>query len=463
MANFDLTRRAFLASATTSMALVGAKAAPNTAKVVPGKISPNEKLNIASIGLGLQGFLDVCECHRENIVALCDVDTKRAARAFICFPRAKKYKDYRNMLEEMPEIDALTISTPDHTHAPAAYMAMKMGKHVYVQKPLAHTVAEARLLANTAKEMDVVTQMGNQGQCFCDLRDVCEMIWTDAIGKVREVHAWSNVPGWPNHGYPKQLKPQAGPEYLDWDRWIGCAPTRPFNHGYMPFNWRAWQDFGSGALGDMLCHTMNPAFVALKLIEAKDYTVEVIQQRGRNAQTFPLSTTVKYTFPARGDMPPVDLYWYDGHWKDEKTGQEVYNQPPRPEGVKKDQILGDDNMNGSYLVGEKGIITLGAYGDYPRLLPEDKMADYKKPEPWLERIPEDNSYQNWIDGIKENKKAASDFSCAAPLTELAQLGNLAIKLNKKLLWDAEKGIIKNVPNSGALISKEYRKGWELPV
>ncbi len=463
MDNFDLTRRAFLASATTSMALVGAIAAPNTAKVVPGKISPNEKLNVAAIGVGGQGGGDIYECRRENVVALCDVDAKRAARLFNRFRKAKKYLDYRNMLEEMPEIDALTISTPDHTHAPAAYMAMKMGKHVYVQKPLAHTVAEARLLTNTAKEMGLVTQMGNQGQCFPDMPEVCEMVWTDAIGKVREVHAFSDVPGWPNHGRSKHLKPQVAPEYLDWDRWIGCAPPRPFNQAYMPFDWRAWQDFGSGSLGDMLCHTVNPAFMALKLVEAKEYTVEVLQKRGRNAQTYPLSTTVKYSFPARGDMPPVDVYWYDGHWTDEKTGQKVYNRPPWPRGLKKDQVLGEDNLNGSYLAGEKGIITLDAYGEYPRLLPEEKMADYKKPDPWLERVPGGNPYQNWLDAIKGNKKAASDFSLSGPLTELAQLGNLAIKLDKKLVWDAEKGTIKNLSNSDELITKEYRKGWELPV
>ncbi len=463
MANFDLTRRAFLASATTSMALVGANAAPNTAKVVPGKVSPNEKLNVAAIGAGGKGGGDIYACRRENIVALCDVDAKRAEKAFSHFRKAKKYLDYRNMLEEMPEIDALTISTPDHTHAPAAYMAMKMGKHVYVQKPLTHTVAEARLLANTAKEMDVVTQMGNQGHCGNGVRDLCEMIWTGAIGNVREAHVWTHRPVWANQGRPDPLEPQVTPEHLDWDRWIGSAPMRPYNRGYAPHDWRAWMDFGGGALGDMACHIMDPIYMSLKLVEAKDYTVEVVEQRGSNDQTFPLTSTIKYSFPARGDMPSVDVYWYDGHWTDEKTGKEIYNQPARPEGVPEDQELGDSNMNGSYMIGDKGIITQGEYGGRARLLPDEKMVDYKKPEPWLERIPEENPYLNWLDAIKAGKKSASDFSYSGPFTEMVQFGNLVVKSGKKLKWDNVKGVVTNVPNPAEIVSKEYRKGWELPV
>jgi len=226
MKKASLTRRAFLAASTTTVA-ASAIAAPNDAKVVPGKISPNEKLNIAAIGAGGKGMSDIMSCHRhgENIVALCDPDWNRAGEAFYKLKDAKQFKDYREMLEKMPEIDACTVSTPDHTHAPAAYQAMKLGKHVYVQKPLTHTVAEARLLTNTAREMGVATQMGNQGHCGDGVRDMCEMVWDGAIGQVKEAHVWTNRPVWPQ-GIDKPLDKEAVPETMDWELWIGTAPMR---------------------------------------------------------------------------------------------------------------------------------------------------------------------------------------------------------------------------------------------
>jgi len=465
MSKYDLSRRAFLASTTTTAtaALTGAAAQPNTAQVVPGKKSPNEKLNVAAIGAGGKGGGDIWACRNENIVALCDVDERRAAKAFGTFDKAKQYRDYRNMLEKMQEIDALTISTPDHTHAPAAYMAMKLGKHVYVQKPLTHTVAEARLLKNTAKEMGVMTQMGNQGHCGDGARDLCEMIWSGAIGQVREAHVWTHRPVWANQGRPDPLPPQVTPEQLDWDRWIGAAPMRPYNKGYAPHDWRAWLDFGGGSLGDMGCHILDPIYMCLKLVEAPDYTVEVIEQRGRNTETFPIMSIVKYAFPARGDMDPVDVYWYDGHWPDPDTGEEVYNRPKRPEGIPEDQELGDNNMNGSFLVGEGGIITTGEYGGRSRLMPDAKMADYEKPDPWLPRIPKEDPYQNWLHGCKTGELPASNFEYSGPLTEFVNFGNLVVKSGEKLRWDNVKGVVTNVPNPDAIVSKEYRKGWGLPV
>jgi predicted dehydrogenase len=462
---FELTRRAFLMATTTSavMSFTGAAAAPNTAKVVPRKLSPNEKLNVAAIGAGGKGLSDIMACVNENVVALCDADWKRAAGAFERIPNAKRYKDYRNMLEAHPEIDAVTVSTPDHTHAPAAYMAMKMGKHVYVQKPLTHTVAEARLLAETAKEMGVATQMGNQGHSGNGVRELCEMLWSGAIGQVREAHVWTHRPVWKNQGVDKPFPPMVTPEDLDWDRWLGAAPWRPYNKAYVPHDWRAWQDFGGGSLGDMACHIMDSVYMSLKLVETPFYTVQVVSQKGRNSQTFPISSTIKYSFPARGEMGPVDVYWYDGHWEDEKTGKTVYNRPKRPAEIPENQELGDENMNGSFLVGENGIITQGEYGGNPRLMPDEKMKDYKKPDPFLPRIPGEDHAQNWLQACKGGEPACSNFSYAGPFTEMVNFGNLVVKSGKKLRWDNKKGVVTNARNAKEVVSKEYRKGWELPI
>lgn len=462
-----ITRRAFLATSTTvvtASAFSQTPPTPNTAKVVPRKISPNEKLNIAAIGAGGKGLSDIMNCYQlgHNVVALCDVDWKRAGEAFYRLPNAKKYKDYRNMLEEMKEIDAVTISTPDHSHAPAAYMAMKLGKHVYVQKPLTHTIAEARLLTLTAREMGVATQMGNQGHCGDGVRQLCEMIWSGAIGNVKEVHIWTHRPVWDNQGRTEPLPPEVTPEELDWDRWINCAPWRPYNHKLAPHDWRAWQDFGSGALGDMACHIMDPAYWALKLYEAPEFSVEVVFQKGQNKETFPIATTVKYSFPARGNMCPVDVYWYDGHWKDEATGEEIYNRPKRPEGIPEDEVLGDDNKNGSLFIGDKGMLTAGEYGGDPRLVPSSLMKDYKMPPETIERIPDQNPYYDWIRACKEGKPACSNFDYSGPFTEMVQFGNVVVKSGQKLIWDNINGVVKNVSDQKSIISKEYRKGWELP-
>ncbi len=464
----DMTRRAFLATTTLAASQTGCAAAHtrvavNDARVVPGRESPNERLNVAAIGAGGQGFGDIMSCRSENIVALCDVDWDRTQRTFNELPDAKVYRDFRNMLEEMPEIDAVTISTPDHTHAPAAIMAMQMGKHVYVQKPLTHTVQEARWLTLVAREHGVATQMGNQGHSGNGVRELCEMIWTGAIGQVREAHVWTHRPVWDYQGTAEPLPAQVAPENMDWDRWIGPAPMRPYNQGYAPRNWRAWLDFGGGALGDMACHIMDPVYMSLKLVEASDYTVEVVMQEGRNEQTFPVTTTVKYSFPARGDMAPVDVYWYDGHWPDPDTGERVYNRPPHPEGVPEDQELGDNNMNGSYLVGDDGIITTGEYGGRPRLLPDEKMADYTMPDPFLDRVEGQLHHRDWLRACKDGRPASSNFEYAGPFTEMVNFGNLVVMSGEKLHWDNERGVVTNVDNPEEIVSKEYRKGWELPV
>ena len=453
MKDQGLTRRAFLAATTTSVLMAGYAGAqkPNTAQVVPRKLSPNEKLNVAGIGVGGMGKGDIMSCASENIVALCDVDAKQAEETFYKLSSAKQYKDYRKMLEEMDkEIDAVTVSTPDHTHAPAAYMAMMMGKHVRVQKPLTHTIAEARLLAKTAKETGVVSQMGNQGHAGNGVRELCEALWAGAIGDVKEAHIWTNRPIWPQ-AISKPYKKEKIPETMEWDLWIGSAPERPYNHKYAPFNWRGWWDFGCGAIGDMACHIMDPAFWSLKLYEAPAYSVEVLEQEGMNEETAPKKCVIKYQFPARGAMPPVDVYWYDGGI-----------MPKRPDGVPENQKMGDGD-NGSLFIGAKGVMTSGCYGGESRLLPDELMKDFKRPEPTIPRIEGENPYLNWLACCKTGEQAVSDFSYAGPLTEVANMGNVALWAGEKIEYDVASMKITNVKKANKFLSKKYRKGWELPV
>jgi len=459
MSLFKSTRRTFLAAgglAAATFATRGAQAWPLRFRqaqknhVKPRTVSPNEKLNVAAIGAGGKGSSDIKDCEGENVVALCDPDWDRAAETFEHFPQAKKFKDYREMLEKMPEIDAVTVSTPDHTHAPAAYMAMVLGKHTYVQKPLTHTVAEARLLRDTARVCGVATQMGNQGHAMDGVRNLYEMIWSDAIGQVKEVHIWTSRPVWPQ-GIPDRLPSEPIPPHMDWNTWIGTAPMRPYNPGYAPFKWRGWLDFGAGALGDMACHIMDPAYWTLRLGDAPYYSVEVVKCEGKNEQTFPNSTIVKYSFPARDTLGPVEVYWYDG----------AFSPAPRPEGVPEDVKLGD-GANGSYFVGEKGILTTGEYGGDSRIVAGDHAADYKPPDPWMRRI-EGGIAGDWLRACRGGIPACSNFEYSGPFAEMVQFGNLAVIAGKKLDWDNIQGKITTPGVSQDVVSKEYRKGWELPV
>ncbi len=455
MSRNDITRRAFLAAATTTAVSMGAYAAkPNKAKVVPGKVSPNEKMNVAGIGVGGKGTHDILSYQRENIVAMCDVDWDRAAESFYKVPGAKQYRDYRKMLDEMAkDIDMVTVATPDFTHAPAAYMAMKLGKHVYVEKPMTHTVAEARLLTRTAREMKVCTQMGNQGHSGNGVRDLAEMVWSGAIGDVREAHIWTDRPAgrWPHGGNGAPPAADPVPEKMDWDLWLGTAAERPYSKLYAPFKWRGWIDFGCGALGDMACHIMDPAFFALKLGEAASFSVEPVKQEEKNDLTWPTNAVVKYSFPARAGMPPVDIYWYE-------NGQ----KPPRPEGVPEGQKLGDDG-NGSLFIGTAGVLTAGEYGGNARLLPDEKMQAYKRPDQTIPRVGGANHYRNFLDACKGGAPAVSNFDYAGPFTEMVLFGNIALRCDKRLEYDFAKGEVTNDKDAAKFLSKEYRKGWELPV
>lgn len=451
-----ITRRTFLAGAAAGIAGCA------TFKKAPGKIStrsPIEKMNVAGIGVGGKGMSDINSAFVEagNVVALCDVDENQAAKAFEKWPNVPRYKDFRKMLEKEKSIDACTISTPDHTHAVAAVYAMALGKHVYVQKPLTHSIYEARVLRDTARKYNVATQMGNQGHSDNDVRELCELIWDDAIGDITEVHCWTDRPIWPQ-GIPEPLPEEPIPPHVDWDLWVGPAPMRPYNKGYCPFNWRGWWDFGCGALGDMACHIMDPANWALQL--GVPISVECVQQEGNNEQTAPLKSVLKYEFPARKfrekyrqakwrkrTLPPVTLYWHDGKLL-----------PPRPEGVAENVKLGDGS-NGTIFIGKNGVLTCGCYGGNPRFLPEEMGKDYKRPDPYIPRV--GNSYKDWIQAAKGGVPACSNFDYAAPFTEVVLLGNLAIRSGKKIEWDSENMRVTNVQEANRFVKRQYREGWTL--
>jgi predicted dehydrogenase len=384
----------------------------------------------------------------ENIVALCDVDDNYAAGTFKRYPKAKTYRDYRKMLDQQKDIDAVIVATPDHTHAVISMAAIKSGKNVYCQKPLTHCVYEARMLTEAARKAGVVTQMGNQGHSGEGIRLVCEWIWDGAIGAVREVHAWTNRPIWPQ-GLDRPEDTPAVPDTLDWDLWLGPAPERPYNPVYLPFSWRGWWDFGTGALGDMACHIIDPAFWALKL----GYPIGVEACATKvNSESAPVASIVRYEFPSRGDMPPVKLTWYDGGM-----------MPARPEELEPNRRMGD-NEGGVLFVGDKGKLVCGCYGSSPRLIPETKMQEYQRPEKTIARVDgaEGGHERDWIRCCKEGRQPSSSFDYSGPLTETVVMGNLAIRCNgKKLDWDGLNMKVTNVDEANQYVRDQYRQGWSL--
>ncbi|HUY89933.1 MAG TPA: Gfo/Idh/MocA family oxidoreductase [Pirellulales bacterium] len=449
------TRRRFLQGA--SLAGIGFWAAGRRDEAFAD--SPNERINIACIGVGGKGSSDTDQAgNYGNIVAICDIDDQRLAAKAEKFPQAKTYNDYRKLLDEMhAQIDAVVVSTPDHTHAPAAVRAMRLGKHVYCQKPLTHSVAEARLMRDTAREYKVATQMGNQGTAASGFRRGVEIIRSGAIGPVREVHVWTNRPFkyWKQApdivARPKDTPPT--PPYVHWDLFLGTAPERPYHPVYHPHNWRGWWDFGTGSLGDMACHTTNLPFMALKL----GYPTRVSATSGEiNPETYPAWATITYEFPARGELPPVKLTWYEGA----RDGQ---RNLPRPE-----LLLGETaSSSGALLIGEKGaMFSPNDYGAEQKLLPAKQFEGYQPPEPTLARMEEgrgidDNQKGEWIRAIRGGPPAMSNFDYAAVLTETMLLGNVAVRLGKALDYDAEQMRVVNCPDAAAWISPKYRKGWEI--
>ncbi len=412
--------------------------------------SPNAKLNVAAIGTGGQGGSDMNQVGKtENIVALCDIDSKRNDEAGKKYPEAKKYGDYRKMLEEMaPKIDAVTVGTPDHHHAPASVMAMKLGKGVYTEKPLTHSVYEARVMRETANKYKVATQMGNQGTAGGNLRQSVEIIRSGAIGEVKEVHIWTNRPVWPQSPDIKARPPQADPVpgHISWDLWLGPAPERPYHRVYLHFKWRGWWDFGTGALGDMACHTANLPYMALQLGAPATVSAESEEP---NPETCPAWAKITYEFPARGDLPPVKVTWYEG----KRDGQKLL--PPL------DLLQGEKaSDSASLIVGSKGTMySPDDYGGRSIWLPKDQFKDYKPPAPTLPRSP--GHHAEWIRACKGGEPAMSNVNYAGPFTEFVLLGNVAIRTQKKLEWDAEALRAKNCPEADQYLKREYRKGWTL--
>ncbi len=438
------SRRIFLMGAATAAGLAVGASSNKFAK--PRRVSPNDKLNIAGIGIGGRGKSNLKACARENIVALCDVDQQYAGEVFAAYPQAKPYKDYREMLDKQKDIDAVVISTPDHTHAIIAMAAMRMGKHVYCEKPLTHTLFEARTLTEAARECKVATQMGIQGHSHEGIRQICEWIAADAIGPVREVHIWTDRPkGWWPQGIERPTDTPPVPDTLDWDLWLGPAPMRPYNPAYLPFKWRGWWDFGCGALGDMGCHLMDAPYWALDL----GYPTSVeATSTGCNAETGPVSSMVKYEFPARGSKPPVKLTWYDGGLLPERP-------PELPEG----QPMGNEN-GGAIFVGDKGkILASDENAQHPRLLPMSLAKEFPKPDKSIPRSV--GHHRDWIDACKGGKPGGAHFDYAGPLTENVLLGNLAIRVGKKLEWDGPGMKCTNVPEANEFIRCAYRDGWAL--
>ena len=436
---------------------IGTSAAATFAfTVLPSRVwGANERLHFAGVGVGGKGSGDIDQAgNLGDVVAICDIDDNSLNSKAKKFPDAKRYNDFRVMLDEMgQDIDAVTVSTPDHTHAPAAARAIQMGKHVYCQKPLTHSVYEARLLRDLARKHKVATQMGNQGTAENGLRRAVELVQSGAIGPVREVHVWTNRPVWPQAptiiARPKEVMPV--PTHIHWDLFLGPAPERPYHEAYHPFNWRGWWDFGTGALGDMACHTANMAFMALKLghpvsVEAKNGPI--------NSETFPSWATVTFQFPARGDMPPVKLVWHEG-----KYDNGTKNLPPE------DLLFGETPPgSGSLLVGDKGTLySPNDYGASYKLFPSKDYEGFKGPEEWLPRNDKgDQGMKNeWVEAIRGGAPAVSNFDYAAMLTETILLGNVAMRVGKKLQWDGPNLKATNAPEAAKFINPPKRKGWEI--
>jgi predicted dehydrogenase len=433
--------------------------------VVPANLlalerSALERLNIASIGVGGKGHSDCDQAAQYgNLVAICDIDDGPLDVKGRQFPAARKYHDYRKMFDDLAkEIDAVTVSTPDHSHAPASMMAMKLGKHVYCQKPLTWSVYEARALREAARKHGVCTQMGNQGTALDGFRTSIEVIRSGAIGPVREVHVWTDRCG----GYWKQApdlvsRPAdrpAPPSHVHWDLFLGPAPERPYHSVYHPFAWRGWRDFGTGALGDMACHTANMAFMALKL----GHPAAVSSEHSEfNPETFQQWATITYEFPARDGMPACKLVWWEGI-RDGKR-----NLPPA------ELMFGEKPSNsGLLLVGDKGtLFSPSDYGQSFTLFPRKEFEGFKAPAPYLPRHGDGNNDLNqkkeWVSAIKMNRPelALANFDYSGTFTEAMLLGNLAIRAGQRIEWDGPNMKIRNAPAMEPYLHREYRRGWSL--
>ncbi|MCB1120567.1 MAG: Gfo/Idh/MocA family oxidoreductase [Verrucomicrobiae bacterium] len=423
-----------------------------------GESAPSNKISLAGVGIGGMGKANLNNCSDENIVALCDVDPVFSREVRATYPQARFYTDYREMLSAEKELDGVVIATPDHTHALITLAAMEKGLHVYTQKPLTHSLHESRVLTKAAaKAPHIQTQMGNQGRSSETIRLLKEWLDAGAIGNVTEVHAWTDRPvgGQPWSTFPLTGRPQETPpvpENLDWDLWLGPAPYRPYHPIYHPLTWRGFYDFGTGPLGDMGCHILDPSFYALEL--GAPSAVEATSthwEEGVSEETYPRATRVRYHFPARGNKPAVTLNWSDGRLL-----------PFRPKGVSNEVKLPN---SGALLIGDEGVIMHGSHGAGGlQIIPEAKMNAFlaKRPPKTIPRV-KGSHEGDWIRACKDGQPASSNFSYGGPLTEMVLLGVLAIRVpNQRLEWDSRAMRFTNHEAANALVNPPYREGWKLP-
>lgn len=438
----EIPRRAFLKAATAASA---ALSFPAIMRSQHGR-SPNDRLNIALVGVGGRGKEAVRGLATENFAAFCDVDEQRASESFEMHPEVPRFQDYRKMLDRLgDQIDAITISTPDHMHYPIAVAALQLGKHVFCEKPLTHTIWEARQLAALAREKKVATQMGNQGHANEGPRLLKE--WFDAgiLGEVRELHSWTNRPVWPQGvGAPDHARfIPVVPPTLDWNLWLGVAKARAYDPAYVPRKWRGYWDFGTGALGDMGCHILDGAFWALGL----DLPARVTAISGNQTNVSgPTSSVVTYEFPARGSRPALKWTWYDGGL-----------QPVLPEDWDAQRQLSD---NGSLIVGSKASVSTNVYYESVRIVPEARMQELAPalPTKTLPRV-EGGHFAEWLRACKGGPEAGSNFTYAAKLTELCLLSNVAIRARRAIEWDSRSMRVTNIPGANQYVTKEYRPGF----
>lgn len=477
----DLSRRTFLK--TLGLASAAFTIVPRSVIGGKGFIAPSDKIYVAGIGAGGKGESDIAnfaKSGKAEIAYLCDVDDRRAAKTVMNFPKAVYYKDYRKMLEkESKHIDAVSVSTPDHNHAVQAMAAMQLGKHVYVQKPLTHDVYEARMLTEAAKKYKVVTQMGNQGASGDGVRQLGEWYNAGLLGDVHTVYCWTDRPVWPQ-GVAWSTEKVSVPTELDWDLWLGTAPYRDYVNKLVPFNWRGWWDYGTGALGDMGCHIIAPPFQVLGLKYPIDVTssagsVYVDEfKRGYFPESGPPSSYVIFTFPGQNGKPPIKLHWMDGGI-----------QPDRPEELGPNERMGDANgSNGVLFIGTKGKMVCGTYGMFPTLLPKTKTQEVNIPQT-IKRVTGgiDGHYAQWVEACIAGygkMEVSSPFDTAGPLTETILMGNLAIRSNDirtprtdrpgafdypgramKLLWNGNNMKVTNFDQANAFVKREYRSPYSL--
>lgn len=437
------TRREFVGSAAAATAFT---IVPRHVLGGPGYTAPSDKLNMACIGVGGMGESDVKGVAGENIYALCDVDLKQSEDTFRQHPEAKKYRDYREMFEkEGKNIDAVTVSTPDHSHAAATLMSLRLGKPTYCQKPLARTIGEVRAVRAQAAKSKVPTQMGNQGHAGDGVRILREWIEAGVIGTVREVQYWTNRPIWAQ-GMERPTALHAPPLTLDWNLWLGPAAERPYNPDYLPFRWRGWWDFGTGALGDMACHGMDAAYWILDL----GYPTRIVPEATkRYPETAPKMTRVEYDFPAKGNRPGVKVVWRDGDLR-----------PPQPVGLPITMEWPPADIGGQMWVGDDGALIAGMYGEDPVLLDPKRDAEVRANPPLKVYERSKGVYDEWIAAIKGGPPALSAFDGhAGGLTEMVLLGCLAIRAGQTLEVDSSTGTVTNMKLPDEWVNPVYRKGW----